>query len=61
MNKGIVKIGQVWKDKKTGRLVQINQKATNNHWAVVRLERARSSGRHLHEGTLQRFYELHTK
>lgn len=56
MKKGLiknqVKRGQVWKNKVTGKIVVVQRKATGNrHWTI-------SNAHHIHEGTLQKFYEL---
>lgn len=57
--KNLIKKGQVWKDKKTGKLIKITGKGTNEkHWIINRLNSGHSSGRHLHEGTIEKFYDL---
>lgn len=57
MKKGVVKKGQIWKSKGSKTLVKITGKASgNNHWIAEQLTGVKSH--HIHEGTLQRFYEL---
>jgi len=52
MIKNKVKKGQLWKEKVTGKAVKIMAKATGNlHWKL-------DNGHHIHEGTLQKYYEL---
>jgi len=51
MKKNQVKKGQFWQDKETGKIVKIMGKATGNlHWKL-------DNGHHIHEGTLQKYYE----
>ena len=51
MKKNIVKKGQFWKAKDTGKVIQIMGKSTGNlHWST-------DTGHHIHEGTLQKYYE----
>lgn len=57
MKKNLVKAGQVWKSK-TGKYLLVVRKATGNfHWTVKDPNKKRSS-HHIHEGTLQKYYEL---
>lgn len=57
MIKGLVKKGQIWEEKKTGRKIKITTKATGNfHWSAVQLKG--NQCHHIHEGTLQKFYNL---
>ena len=59
MKKGIVKKGQIWADKATGRRIQVVGKATGNfHWLIVHLTKHQKGARHLHEGTIQKLYTL---
>ena len=52
MKKNIIKRGQIWIDKRTGRAIRIMRKATGNfHWSL-------DNGHHIHEGTLQKYYKL---
>ncbi len=58
MKKGLVKKGQIWEDRNTGRRIVIKERSSgNNHWTIVHL-RGKGDSRHLHEGTIQRFYTL---
>lgn len=55
-----VKKGQFWKDKNTGRMIMISGKGTNErHWIIMHENKGRKSSRHLHEGTIQKFYEFY--
>jgi len=52
MKKNIVKKGQVWIEKTTGKKIKIMRKATGNfHWTT-------DNDHHIHEGTLQKYYIL---
>jgi hypothetical protein len=54
-----VKKGQFWKSKETGKIIRIAGKGTNErHWIIVKMVGGAKSGRHLHEGTINKFYEL---
>jgi hypothetical protein len=49
--KNIVKKGQSWRNKATGKVVRVKGKATGNrHWSI-------DNGHHIHEGTLLKYYE----
>lgn len=51
MKKNLIKRGQLWMNKETKVVVRIMRKATGNlHWTL-------NNGHHIHEGTLQKFYE----
>lgn len=57
MKKGLVKKGQIWQEKETGKKIHIIQKSTGNfHWTIKNLQGKKES-RHLHEGTIQKFYD----
>lgn len=57
MKKGLVKKGQIWREKNTGRLLKITTKASGNfHWSAVQLNG--NQCHHIHEGTLQKYYDL---
>lgn len=57
MKKGLIKKNQLWKSKDSGRVLRIIQKWSGNlHWAVEDINR-KNCGHHIHEGTLQKFYE----
>lgn len=52
MKKNLVKKGQIWEEKVTGKQVIVMRKATGNfHWTL-------DNGHHIHEGTLQKYYKL---
>jgi len=52
-----IRPGQRWRNKMTGRVVVVGQRATGNgHWRISRVGKARRS-HHIHEGTLRKFYD----
>lgn len=57
MKKGLIKKGQIWIDKQTGRKIKISNRASGNfHWSCIPLDG--KTAHHLHEGTIQKFYKL---
>jgi len=53
MKRNLVKKGQFWKNKGTGKILKIMSKHSGNlHWTTD------NGGHHIHEGTLQKYYEL---
>ena len=57
MIKGLVKKGQIWVEKKTGKRIRISSKTSGNfHWSFNPLDGKQSH--HIHEGTIQKFYKL---
>ena len=52
-----IRPGQRWRNKTTGRVVVVGQRATGNgHWRISHAGKARRS-HHIHEGTLRKFYD----
>lgn len=51
----MIKRGQVWKSKDSGKVIKIVQKKSGNgHWLT-------DNGHIIHFGTLKKFWELQTK
>ena len=50
--RNIVKRGQFWKNRQTGKLVRVMCKwSGNRHWTL-------DNEHHIHEGTLTKYYDL---
>ena len=54
-----IKRSQIWKEKNGKKAIQILRKSTGNgHWTIKRIDKKSNLGHRIHEGTLNKFYQL---